>query len=135
MGHLAIASAVLLGALGSVVAQQWLHFMFPDSVAVTTFAALLNVAILSTLVSLHLSLSAALPRRRRWRSSVIAAAVVLVIGAVFAMADQEPFSDVPVFSSVIKPLSPRWVPTNSVEEFADMSRALKEQVDAMAARK
>ncbi|MGQ0641667.1 MAG: FHA domain-containing protein [Gemmatimonadaceae bacterium] len=134
-GHFAIVSAVFLAALAAIVLQEWLNFLFPDSSAVTAVAAFVNVALLAALIAMHLLLSSALPQRRRWQVGLITAVAVLAVGGVFAMADEEPFSDVPAFSSVIKPLAPKWVPTSTVDEFADVQRTLKQEVDAMAAKK
>jgi pSer/pThr/pTyr-binding forkhead associated (FHA) protein len=133
-GHFAIVSLVFIAALAVVVVQEWMNFLFPDSGAVTAFVAVTNLALLTTLISLHLSLVSSVPRRRRWQGSLVSAVAAFAIGAVFAMADDNQFSDVPVFSSVIKPVTPSWVPTSTVEEFAKVPQALKLQVDAMAAK-
>ncbi|MGH7714193.1 MAG: hypothetical protein ACREOG_23135, partial [Gemmatimonadaceae bacterium] len=114
--------------------QEWLTFLFPDSAAVTAFGAIVNLALVSALVSAHLSLSSRLPRRRRWQISLAVALAIFGIGAAFSIADKEPFSDVPVFSGMIKPLAADLVPTSPVAEFAPVARGLKEQVDAMATK-
>jgi hypothetical protein len=133
--HFAIVTAVFLAAIIGFVIQDWLNFLFPDSNVVTTFGALVSLTLLTILIVLHLTLASALPHRRRWRAGVIAAASVFAIVAALSMADDEPFSDVPDFSSAIKPLAPKWVPTSTVAEFSDVPRSLKEQVDALAAQK
>jgi hypothetical protein len=133
-GHVVLASTIFVAALGIVIVQEWLTFLFPDSGAVTAFGAIVNLALVSSLVSAHLSLSSTLPRRRRWQIGLAVAVAIFGIGGAFSIADKEPFSDVPVFSGMIKPLAADLVPTSPVAEFAPIARGLKEQVDAMATK-
>jgi hypothetical protein len=133
-GHLAIVSLLFVAGLALIVVQEWLNFLFPDSGIVTTVSALSNLALVTTLIALHLSLATSVPRRRIWKASLGSAVAAFAVGAVFALADDDQFSDVPVFSNVIKPLAPNWVPTNTIEEFAKVPQALKLQVDEMATK-
>ena len=63
------------------------------------------------------------------------AGVVVLLGGAFALADDGAFTDVPVFSAVIKPLRVEVVPTVDVGAMRDVQAALRDAVDAEAAEK
>lgn len=133
--HLAVISAAFLVALAVVTVQDWLNFLFPDSTAVTTFAAIVNFSLGCALIAWHLRFSSGLAPRHRWRFGIIGAAAVVGVGVLSSLTDKETFSDVPVFSSAIKPVAANWVPTNTLDEFSQVSRSLKQQVDEMSLSK
>ncbi len=133
--HLAVVSAAFLVLLAIITVQDWLNFLFPDSDAVTTLAAIVNFSLVAALIAWHLRFSSGLRPRHRWRIGIMGAAIAVGIGAVFSLTEKETFSDVPVFSSAIKPVATKWIPTSTLEDFSQVSRSLKEQVDAMSAKK
>jgi hypothetical protein len=132
VGHLAIASAIALAGLASTVAGGWLSFFFPDFPLGGTLSAAVSVGLLAVLIAGHLSLSSTMPRRRRWRVGLIVSGTVLAIGGLAALTDEESFSDVPEFSSVVKPVAAEWVRTSPIAEFDDVMQKLKTDVDAIA---
>ncbi len=132
VGHVATASAVALGGLLWMVVADWLSFFFPDASLPELLSFAVGLFLLVALVAGHLALASALPRRRRWRAGGIVAGTALVIAALATVAEEETFSDVPTFSGVVKPISPNWVPTETVDEFGAVMVHLKDQVDEMA---
>src|SRR5688572_23596841 len=117
LGHLAVVSAVLLGALVTAEITEWLTFLFPDAPAVYL------------LVAGHLGVSGTLPPALRWRAGamVSGAIVALVILATIAMDDT--FSDTPEFASTLKPLSPASIPAGSVDDFGSAIRKAQSEAD------
>jgi hypothetical protein len=59
---------------------------------------------------------------------------VFGIGGLAALAKDDEFSDVPTFSSALKPLPAAWLPTATVDEFGGVMREVRGEVDAAAAR-
>lgn len=132
VGHLAIASAFTLAGLATTVAADWLSFFFPDFVLGSTLSMAITVALFAVLIAWHLALSSTMPRRRQWRVGFIVSGTILAIGGLAALTDEDSFSDVPKFSSAVKPIAAEWVPTSSIADFDDVMKRLKTEVDAMA---
>ena len=132
MGHLAIASTVALGMLGLTTASDWFSFFFPDNAALSALSVLLSLALLAVLVAGHLSLASNMRPRRQWRVGLIVSGAVLAIGGLAALADDDSFSDVPTFSSTLKPVAASWVPAKPVSDFDHVAAKLKKEVDQLA---
>jgi hypothetical protein len=131
VGHLAVASAVALAALGLTTLTDWSSFFFPDSGMAAVVSVVISFALLSALVAGHLSLASAMRRRRQWRVGLLVSGLLVAIGSLAALVDDDSFSDVPKFSSTLKPVAAAWVPTKPVADFDDVARELKKQVDRM----
>ena len=132
ISHLAITAAFTLGALGLTVSADWLSFFFPDFFLGSTLTVLISLGLFAALIAWHLSLSSAMPRRRQWRVGFIVAGTLLAIGGLAALTEEDSFSDVPKFSSAVKPIAAEWVPTSSIADFDDVMKRLKTEVDGMA---
>ncbi|HEY2856368.1 MAG TPA: FHA domain-containing protein [Gemmatimonadaceae bacterium] len=132
MGHLAVASAMVLAALGWEVIEQWLQFFFPHSFFDTVPAMIVMLAMITVLVAAHLSFASTMSRRRQWRVGAIVAGVVLAITGLGALTKDDSFSDVPKFPAVVKPIPARLVPTKSVAQFEGVTRGVKDEVDQLA---
>lgn len=132
MGHMAVASAVVLAALVWSILEAWLQFFVPDSVLDTVPAFIVMLALLAVLVAAHLALASTMSRRRQWRVGAIVAGVVVAVSGLAALTKDDSFSDVPKFPAVVKPLSPRFIPTKSIAQFENASREMKDEVDQLA---
>lgn len=133
LAHLAVASAFLFAVLAIGVAESWQAFLFPDTSALDLVTGALASFLIAALVATHLALASTLNRRRRWIAGAVTTAVMLAIGAAAILSEDQGFSDVPSFSGVLKPLPVRWVPTITVDQFADVAADLAGEVDALAA--
>lgn len=132
MGHLAVASAMVLAALGWEVIEQWLQFFFPHSFFDTVPAMIVMLAMIAVLVAAHLSFASTMSRRRQWRVGAIVSGVVLAITGLGALTKDDSFSDVPKFPAVVKPIPARFVPTKSIAQFEGVTRGVKDEVDQLA---
>ena len=132
LGHVAIASLVVLGGLGWSILAEWLTFFFPDATLGDVLSGAIGLLLLAALVAGHLSLASAMSRTRQWRTGFIVSGTALLIAGVATLAEDDAFTDVPTFSGVVKPVAENWVPTATVSEFGDVMLNLKEQVDEMA---
>jgi len=132
MGHLAIASAIVLMTLLWSLMETWLQFLMPDSAldGVSSFVVILGL--LAVLVAAHLSLASTMSRRRQWRVGAVVAAVVMAVTALAALTKDDSFSDVPKFPAVLKPLPPRFIPAKSISQFENATREMKDEVDQLA---
>jgi len=129
-GHVAVISLGLLAALVIDVVAEWLGFLRPDlETAVTTLTAALYLVLVAALVAAHLSLSSTLSRRRRWRAGAMISGTIIVLAILAVFAKDDKFTDVPKFAAVLKPVSARWIPSESVRDFSADMRALKKSVD------
>jgi pSer/pThr/pTyr-binding forkhead associated (FHA) protein len=135
VGHLAVISAFVLVALVWTIIQDWLSFFFPDAVLASVLGFAIGFVLLAALVAAHLALSSTMTRRVQRRTGIIVAAAIFAVGMLAQLADDDEFSDVPKFSSTLKPVSAQWVPTSSVEEFDDVMAETKKDVDELAAKK
>jgi hypothetical protein len=133
LGHLAMVSTITLVAFALAGVGEWATFLFPDSAWTDFWGGAAVLLLIATLVAGHLALSSTMPRRRRWTAGLMTSAVVLVIGAVFTLVEDESFSDVAAFSAALKPFPAAWLPTATVEEFGLVEDDLKSQVDGLAA--
>jgi pSer/pThr/pTyr-binding forkhead associated (FHA) protein len=122
------------GRAASGIVGEWLAFVFPDARAPEWLTSAVGFAVLAALVAAHLRLASAMPRRRRWTAGLAAAGVVYGIGGLAALAKDDEFSDVPTFSSALKPLPAAWLPTATVDDFGGVMRDVRGEVDAAAAR-
>ena len=132
MGHLAVASAIVLAALLWSILEAWLQFFLPDSLIDTLPAFAIMLGLLAVLVASHLSLASTMPRRRQWRVGAIVAAVVVAVSALAALTKDDSFSDVPKFPAIVKPLPARFIPTKSIAQFESATRGMKDEVDQLA---
>ncbi len=131
VAHLAIVGwvAVVFAAIG--LAASWVEFLSPESSWFDVIEEGVALLTLAAVVAAHLALASLQPRARRWRIGAIVAGLTLLITTAFALVEDDAFTDVPEFSSVIRQAPPRLIPTHSIEEFGAIVEALQGEVDAL----
>ena len=132
VAHLTIATMSLLAGLVVSMVMAWVMFLFPGTTAWGGVSVVLFLVVLAANVAWHLGNATAMSPARRRRTGAVVSGIVLALGGVFALADDGAFTDVPEFSAVIKPLTPRFVPTVSVEALRAVHAELREAVDRSA---
>jgi hypothetical protein len=130
-GHVAIVSAASIGALVVMLAGEWLVFLFPGSWLPGALTLTGTIGLFSLVIAGHLALASAMPRQRLAKIGAIVAGVLLALMGGAALTDDDTFSDVPSYTSVLKPLGPRWIPTTTIDEFADAMKELKADTDSL----
>lgn len=130
LGHMAVVSLAFIAMLAWTAVNGWLTFLLPDTGVTAALFMGVTLAVVAALVAGHLSVTSSLSRRRRWRAGMITAATAAAFFAVAALlSDDDKFTDVPKFDAELKPLSPRFVPSRSVDEFASELTKVKAEVD------
>ena len=132
LGHLSVATAVALGGLAWGVSNDWLEFFFPDASFIEVFGTLALLALAGMLVAGHLALASVMPRRRQRKVAAIVAVTVIAIGMLSALSKDDSFSDVPKYPASLKPIAASLVPTQSIDQFENASKQLKDEVDQLA---
>lgn len=130
--HMAVAATlVTLGVLLSV-GTEWLTFFFPSTRAAEVVDAILSLAVGVLLLYGHLTLASSLSRRARWRAAAGVTMVVTALAAFMAVAEEDDFSSDLEYTSVLKPVSPRWLRAVSIDDFTAASEKLRAAVDSLA---
>jgi hypothetical protein len=129
--HFTIATALTL--LGMLLGQlgEWVGFLAPDGVIWPLVASVLGLGLLTASVALHLANATHLSRMRRWRAGVIVSAVLVGLGGLFTMVEDDGFTDVPTFSATVLPLRPSLVPTLTPDELRAVHEELRGKVDSL----
>lgn len=131
VAHLAVIAAVTLAGLGWTVTESWLLFLFPDVVLIEVVSfTILFVLIVALLVG-HLSLASSMSRRKQVVTGAIVAGSLFAMVGLTALVEDDQFTDVPEFGGVVKPIAAGWMPASSVDDFGDVMRELKTEVDVM----
>jgi hypothetical protein len=135
VAHLAIAS--WMGILSIVLggATNWVEFLSPDNGIAEGAQGLFLLVASGAMISLHLAEASHLTRARRWRAGASVCALALLIAGAFSLADEDAFTDVPEFSSVIKSAPVGLVPKQSVPEFEAVLADLRAGVDSLLTTK
>ena len=133
VGHFAIASTVAIAGVVTVVVDEWYSFLVPQSDLSSLIVGVVALALLAAMISWHLSLSSRMSRDRRWRAGILVSVTLVAIGSLFAIVEDESFTDVPTFSGIVKPVGAGWLPTASVDDFGTVIAELKDEVDGLAA--
>ncbi len=134
LGHFAVASLALLAMLLWSVVNDWLIFLFPDVPIVPALYLGVFLAVLAALVAGHLGVSGTMPKKARWRAGLVTSAVVVVLFFFIGLVNDEKFTDVPKFTSEVKPLPTQFIPTKTVTAFGGEMRELKDAVDEALAK-
>jgi len=131
-GHLAVtAAAVIVIALATTL-TDWLQFFFPDTAPPSLAFSAVVLLTLSALIAGHLTVAGALSKRRRWQVGLGVSATLFVGGMLIGLAQDEKFSDVPKFPAQLKPVSPRIVPTQTVDQFVKAMAKARDEADKAA---
>jgi hypothetical protein len=128
-GHLAVTSAAVIVVILSTTLQEWLLFFFPDSLAPGVALSAVVLVTLAALIAGHLTVAGVLTKRRRWRVGMGVSAALFVSLMLLGLVRDEKFSDVPKFSAQLKPISPRIVPTQTVDQFVKAMAEARAEAD------
>jgi hypothetical protein len=131
-GHLAVTSAAVIVMILSTTTADWLQFFFPDADAPTLVFSAVVLATLAALIAGHLTVAGALTKRRRWQVGLGVSATLFVGAMLIGLAQDEKFSDVPKFPAQLKPVSPRIVPTQTVDQFVKAMANARDEADKAA---
>lgn len=133
-GHMAVFAAVVLAGVAWGTVSQWAAFLFPDSLLWSVLGWAAGFALLAFLLAAHLRLSSTLGTARRWGIGLAVCGVIGLIGLSVYVTEKDTFTDIPTFSPVMKPFPTAMLPTLTPDEFGDDLRALRVEVDELAAR-
>ena len=129
LGHLAVVSATLLGALVAAEITEWLTFLFPDAPLVFLLTGAAYLALVAALVAGHLGVSGTLPPARRWRAGAMVSGAIVALLILATLAKDDTFSDTPELASALKPLSPASIPAGGVDDFGGAIRKAQSEAD------
>jgi hypothetical protein len=130
--HLTMVALITVPAVLFTSLESWAAFIVPDGALLTPFSVLAWTALFTAALALHLSLSSTMDRMRRWRAAAITVGGLVLTGGLLAWAGRDVFTDVPVFSGVVKPVYGRMLPTMEVSGFSDVVAELTRQTDELA---
>jgi len=133
VAHLFITVVSVAATFAIGFFSSWTEFLLPDNAASAPFAGAAGLALLAAVIAWQLAYASTLSRLRRWRAGITVSAVLLALGGLFALVDDDAFTDVPTFSSVIKAAPMAIVPKASVAEFSEAVAELKADVDELRA--
>lgn len=130
--HLGITFLAVL--VFSVVggAETWAQFLYPAVTWWDGVAGTLMLSAFAVLLQAHLAQATAMTARGRWRTALTASAAMLVMLGVFALAEDDAFTDVPTFSGMIKAAPLSVVPTIPASEFVSLLSEMRDEVDSLA---
>lgn len=134
LGHMAVAAAAATGALAYLGLDEWLNFLLPDSGASSFLSIAVSFMLTSAVICGHLALASRLRPLQRWRAGLLVAGSVLVIGGLATLVEEDTFTDIPSFSGTLKPLTPNWLPAETVDQFGAVMHDLKVEADRLAQR-
>ena len=132
VGHFAIVSVFTLAGLVIAVVDEWYTFFWPQSALSGALSGVLGLALLAAMIAWHLSLSSRMSRDGRLRAGILVSVSLVALVGLFALVEDETFSDVPSFPGVVKPVGAGWLPTATVEDFGRVMAELKSEVDELA---
>lgn len=126
--HLAITSLGALAGLLVSVAVEWSDFLVPDSTVLGVLQGATGFALVAGLIAMHLAYASNKAAWRRWRAGLVASAVLLGVGGVASLADDD-FGTQADFSAVLKPVPAALVVTTDTDGFLRAAEDLKQEVD------
>lgn len=130
--HLSITFLAVLAFVAVGVAGTWVEFLYPAAAWWAGFAGALMLVAFAVLLQAHLAQATAMTARGRWRAALTASVAVLVMGGVFALAEDDTFTDIPTFSGIIKSAPLTVVPAMPAAEFVSLLSELRDEVDSLA---
>lgn len=131
--HLTIASFLTLLTMMLGTADEWVDFLWPDGRGWDVTNALLSLGLLAASIALHLAVATYLSPARRWRAGVTVSVVFVVLFGLFALSDDDSFTDVPTYSSRIETLRPSLVPKLDPAALQQVHADLRADVDRLIA--
>jgi hypothetical protein len=127
--HLAIASGLTLLTMVLGAADEWVAFLWPDARAWSFLSTTASLVLLSASVAFHLANASLLSSARRWRAGAFVSVMFVALFGLFALADDDAFTDVPTFSARIETLRPSLVPKLDPAGLREVHAALRADVD------
>ena len=124
-----VVSAVAVLGVGSIA--SWGEFLAPDNVILTPLSAALTLVLLAAVIAWQLANASALSSARRWRAGVTVSAVLVAFAGLFALVDDDAFTDVPEFSAILKAAPMALVPKASVTDFGAAVAEIRTEVDRL----
>lgn len=129
--HLAVVARVALVILAFALVVSWAEFLFPDNEVAPVLEGFLGFALFAAMISSHLANASIQPRGRRWRTGVLVAGLAFIITTAFTWLEDDTFTDVPEYSTVIKSAPAGMIPTRSLDEFGADIADLRVEVDSL----
>lgn len=124
-----VVSAVAVAAVSALA--SWGEFLAPDHVVITPVTTVATLALLAAVIAWQLANASALSSARRWRAGVTVSAVLVALVGLFALVDDDAFTDVPEFSSILKAAPMALVPKANVSDFGAAVADLRTEVDRL----
>lgn len=134
LAHMVVASLAFLIITASVFLNGWLLFYFPGASAIGEISGVVILLAFAADIVGHLTVAGSLtPRGRLYAGLGVCAAIVglIILGT---LAKDDKFSDVPAFSSTLKPVPGGYVPAIPADDFGASLTDLKEKIDKAAAK-
>jgi pSer/pThr/pTyr-binding forkhead associated (FHA) protein len=133
--HLAWVALVAVGGLAMSGAMAWAGFLAPDAGIVPVASAVSALGLGALLLAGHLGLATEWERGRRWRVAAAATAVLVVGGVALTWNDgvADPTRSTG-FAPVLRPLSARFIPTETPDQFFRTTDRLVGQLDRLVER-
>jgi hypothetical protein len=129
--HLAVVAAVGACALIVDALVEWMIFLFPSDLFEGLRGAFV-LALSGCLLYGHLSFASTLSRSRRWAAALGVTGAIFALVTFVALADEDDYSLHLDYPAVLKPVSPRWLRSVTIDDFAKASERLKASVDSLA---
>jgi hypothetical protein len=134
VAHLAVFSRVAFIGLLFTVAVSWVEFLFPENDVAAVIEGIFGIVLFAGMIAAHLASASHQSRARRWRVGALVSGLALLITSAFTWLDDDTFTDVPEFSSVIKNAPVGLVPKQSLEDFGAVVMDLRGEVDSLLAK-
>ena len=131
VAHLFITVVSAVAVTGASALASWGEFLAPDNVIITPLSTALALALLAAVIAWQLANASALSSARRWRAGITVSAVVVALVGLFALVDDDAFTDVPEFSAILKAAPMALVPKASVTDFGAAVAELRTEVDRL----
>lgn len=130
MRHLVIASTATLALFLLFLIGDYSQFLFPGAEGLLAFPVLSMLAVSVVWIVEHLAVSTVMTSRKRWRAGVVTAGFVVLAPLLISKSrDARRPDDEASISTTLKPLDDRFVPANTVQEFAAALIKLRKEVD------
>jgi hypothetical protein len=127
--HLLVVSAAFLVGTLVTIASEWVGFYLPGAWIFDLLFGLVLLILLGGVVTAHLTVGAAMTPRGRLYAGIGVCAALMAFMLLGRFTSDEKFSDVPSFSSRLKPVPGGRVPAMSIDEFVAAMEEEKTKAD------
>ncbi len=128
-----IVAAFVLLAVSSIM-SQWLEFYFPNLWLIDALFMVIMLAIVGGLVTAHLTVGGGMTPRGRLFAGIAVCAAFIAFALLGQLTTDEKFTDVPSFSSQLKPAPGGRVPAMSIDEFVAAMQETRAEADEAIAK-